>query len=142
MDRTESFITNLKEQNDVIWATLLGASCIHGDMERTRRAASHVLQVDPNNAATHMLLANAYAAAGKWKGHIEVRNEMVHKNIKKIPSATWVTIGAKSEMFYVDAEHMCLVTLSNLALFFVFFIFIYCGKILDFRSCFLAYGHK
>lgn len=63
------------------------------------------MRIDPNDAATYVLLANTYGAAGIRDKQAAVWNDMKQKNIKKIPGATWVTINGKTEMFYVDSKH-------------------------------------
>jgi len=106
LDQAEEFIISLQEQDTIIWMTLLGACCNHGDADRAQRAANQVLQREPTNAAAYVLLANTYAAAGRWKEHSLVWNQMKFNNIKKIPGSTWVTVNGKTEVFQVDADHL------------------------------------
>lgn len=70
-----------------------------------QRAAFQVFQIEPHNAATHVLLANTYAAAGLWEQQLGIWNKMRDNNIRKIPGATWVTVNGQTEMFYVDSDH-------------------------------------
>eukprot|EP00249_Psilotum_nudum_P000294 c11265_g1_i1 orf=3-212(+) len=42
----------------VEWMALLGACRIHGDVDRGKRAAGHVFEVDPQCAAAYVVLSN------------------------------------------------------------------------------------
>jgi hypothetical protein len=74
-------------------------------VERAQRAASQVLQLEPFDSATYILLVNTYAAAGRWNEQQEVWTQMANKNIQKIPGilgySEW-----QLERFYVDSEHL------------------------------------
>lgn len=63
------------------------------------------MKIDPKETSAYVLLANTYAAAGKWKEQERIFNEMATKNIKKIPASTIGTINGKTEVFYVDSHH-------------------------------------
>lgn len=105
LDHAENFILNLPEQNLVFWQTLLGASHNHGDIERTIRVATKIWEQDCNNPVTYVLLANTYAAAGRWQEQQMIWNLMKDNNIKKIPGATWVTVHGESVIFYANSQH-------------------------------------
>jgi pentatricopeptide repeat protein len=108
LEQAENFIKQLGKQEVILWQTLLGASHNRNDVARAQRAASHVLQLDPLNSATHILLANTYAAAGRSKEQLEVWTKMRNNNIKKTPGITWVSVNGQTEIFYVDSEHLYL----------------------------------
>lgn len=59
-------------------------------------------------ASPYVVLANTYASLGRWTDHAAVWNEMKANNIKKIPGSTWVTVNGRSEVFFVDADHLYL----------------------------------
>ncbi|KAJ7542948.1 hypothetical protein O6H91_01G084700 [Diphasiastrum complanatum] len=62
----EDFINNMPIQpNAVVWRTLLAAARNHGHAEIGRRAFDHVLKLEPDNAAAHVLLSNILATAGR-----------------------------------------------------------------------------
>ncbi|KAJ7518498.1 hypothetical protein O6H91_21G071800 [Diphasiastrum complanatum] len=65
--------------NDVLWLTLLGACRKHGDAERGKRAAEHVLKLDPKNNAAKVVLSNIYAAAERWDDAADVRGGMINE---------------------------------------------------------------
>jgi hypothetical protein len=47
---------------------LLGACRIHGNVEIAERVAKQILEMDPENAVSYVLLSSIYASAGK--GHL------------------------------------------------------------------------
>ncbi|KAM2636635.1 hypothetical protein EV1_021242 [Malus domestica] len=49
------------EPSIIVWRALLGACVLHNDIELGRTAAKHVLEMDPQDEATHVLLSNIYA---------------------------------------------------------------------------------
>ncbi|KAJ7518407.1 hypothetical protein O6H91_21G067400 [Diphasiastrum complanatum] len=48
--------------NVVIWMTLLASCRAFGDMERGKRAAKHILELDPQNSAAYVVLSDVHAA--------------------------------------------------------------------------------
>jgi pentatricopeptide repeat protein len=105
LEQAETFINNLPHQHISVWQALLGASRNCGDVQHAQQAASQILKLEPHNAATYVLLANTYSAAGNWMESTQIWTEMLDQNIKKIPGMTWVTINGKTETFYVDSNH-------------------------------------
>jgi pentatricopeptide repeat protein len=103
LEQAEKFINNLPRQHVSLWQTLLGASRNHGNIHFAQKAAFQILQLEPRDSSTYILLANTHAATGNWKEHTSVWSEMLNQNIKKIPGITWVTINGKTENFYVDS---------------------------------------
>lgn len=94
------------QQDDVVWSTLLRASRLHGDVELGRHAAEQVLKLNPNCAATHVLLANIYASKGKWKEAANAWKLMKSKGIMKEPGWSWVKgKGQVSKFVSGDRSH-------------------------------------
>lgn len=59
-----STICHLRKKKSA-WSSLLAASRIHGDLERGVNAANHYLDLEPNDAAAHVMLSSFYVAAGR-----------------------------------------------------------------------------
>lgn len=49
------------QKHALVWMTLLGVSRLHGDMERGRLAADHVLELGAQESGTYILLSNILA---------------------------------------------------------------------------------
>jgi pentatricopeptide repeat protein len=65
------------------WMALLGDCRIHGNVEIAECVAKQILEMEPENAVSYVLLSNIYASAGK--GHLcENENgrerKKVHRN--------------------------------------------------------------
>ena len=54
------------EPSTIIWHKFLGACRIHGKMELGQYAAKCILELEPQDAATYVLLSNSYALARIW----------------------------------------------------------------------------
>lgn len=95
------------EQDDVVWSTLLRASRQHGNVEFGRLAAEQVLKLNPNCAATHVILANIYASRGKWKEAADAWKLMKSKGITKEPGWSWTKVkGQVSAFVSGDRSHL------------------------------------
>ncbi|KAL5730469.1 hypothetical protein ACHQM5_003283 [Ranunculus cassubicifolius] len=94
------------EASAAVWGSLLGASRIHKNLELGKQAAEKLYALEPEKSGTHVLLANMYAAAGKWEDVAEVRSMMRSSKVKKEPGISWIEIKDKVHMFLVgDRSH-------------------------------------
>lgn len=94
------------EADAVIWRTLLSACSTHGNVEVAERAASHVLQLDPEDSSTYVLLSNIYANTGKWEEVSEMRKVMRCNKLRKEPGCSWIQVKDEVHMFLVgDKAH-------------------------------------
>ncbi|XP_059068257.1 pentatricopeptide repeat-containing protein At4g21065-like [Cryptomeria japonica] len=74
----------------VVWTCFLGACRSHMNIGLGVFTAMVLLDFDPKNAATYVLLSNIYAKVGKWGEAHMVRRLMEDKGIKKIPGCSWI----------------------------------------------------
>lgn len=89
-----------------IWGSLLGASRIHNNIELGECAAGHLFELDPHNAGHYVVMANIYAAAGKWEGVAMVRKIMKDRGVKKVPGCSWIEVNKISHVFSTgDRSH-------------------------------------
>ncbi|KAE8695157.1 putative pentatricopeptide repeat-containing protein [Hibiscus syriacus] len=86
-------------RDDVVWSTLLRACRVHGDVERGRRTAEKLLEMDPDCAGTHITLANIYSAKGKWREAADVRKMMRSRGVIKEPGWSWIKIKDRVSAF-------------------------------------------
>ncbi|XP_060196306.1 pentatricopeptide repeat-containing protein At3g02330, mitochondrial [Lycium barbarum] len=94
------------EADDVIWRTLLSMCKMHGNVEVAEKAAKCLLQLDPEDSSSHILLSNIYADAGMWKEVAEMRKVMRYGGLKKEPGCSWIEIKSVLHMFLVgDKAH-------------------------------------
>eukprot|EP01018_Ginkgo_biloba_P033954 Gb_18015 [translate_table: standard] len=107
LEEAEDLINGMPfEPNDVVWRSLLGACRIHGNMEIGKRAADRLLELEPEDDSTHVLLSNIYAAAGLWDEVTRVRNSMKDKGVIKEPGCSWIEVKNRMHAFLVaDRTH-------------------------------------
>uniref|UniRef100_A0A0D3E2P4 mannan endo-1,4-beta-mannosidase n=1 Tax=Brassica oleracea var. oleracea TaxID=109376 RepID=A0A0D3E2P4_BRAOL len=84
------------EKDDVVWTTLLRACTAKRDIERGRRAAERMLELDPTSSTALVTLANIYSSTGKWKEAAIVRKSMKSKGVMKEPG--WSSILIKDQV--------------------------------------------
>eukprot|EP01018_Ginkgo_biloba_P028364 Gb_34248 [translate_table: standard] len=103
LDLAEEFINNMPFEPDaIVWGAMLGACRIHGDVELGKRAAECLLELDPQNAGTHVLLSNIYAAAAKWDEVAKVRKLMKERGVKKKPGCSWIEVKSRVHAFIAE----------------------------------------
>ncbi|KAG9139554.1 hypothetical protein Leryth_016327 [Lithospermum erythrorhizon] len=104
-----------------IWGTLLGACCVHGNIELAEMASNHLFRLDPQNSGYYVLLSNLQATAGKFDISNTTRNMMKDRSVQKIPGYSWIEVNnathmftaadithPKSDQIYVMLEHLLL----------------------------------
>ncbi|XP_058097279.1 pentatricopeptide repeat-containing protein At3g13880 [Magnolia sinica] len=103
----EHFIVSSGFEDDpVMWRALLGACRIHGDTDIAERVAERVIELEPQAAASYVLLYNIYLDAGKRSSATKVRDLMKGRGIKKEPGLSWIQIGTDVHSFVVgDKSH-------------------------------------
>ncbi|KAK9131882.1 hypothetical protein Scep_011410 [Stephania cephalantha] len=107
LDEAMELVDNMPfEATAPVWGALLGASRIHKNIELGRRAAERLFILEPEKSGTHVLLANMYAAVGKWENVAEVRRLMKDGKVKKEPGMSWIEVKDKVYTFVVgDRSH-------------------------------------
>ncbi|KAF6136320.1 hypothetical protein GIB67_042805 [Kingdonia uniflora] len=92
--------------NKYVWASLLGGCRVHGNLELAKRAAEALFEIEPDNAATYVTLANIYASAGMWGEEERVRKAMDERWVVKKPGSSWIGVKRQVHVFFVgDKSH-------------------------------------
>ncbi|KAH6771131.1 Tetratricopeptide repeat superfamily protein [Perilla frutescens var. hirtella] len=95
-----------QEPSVMIWRALLGACVAHNNVEFGRFSAEKVLELEPEDESTYVLLSNMYAGAKRWDNVAVVRKRMKKKRIKKEPGLSWVENQGMVHYFVVgDDSH-------------------------------------
>lgn len=90
----------------MVWRALLGACVVHKNIDLGRFCAQHVLEMEPHDDGTHVLLSNMYAVAKRWDNVASVRKNMKRKRVKKEPGLSWVENQGVVHYFSVgDTSH-------------------------------------
>ncbi|XP_006649833.2 pentatricopeptide repeat-containing protein At5g59600-like [Oryza brachyantha] len=91
LDEAYDFIEAMPLDPDrFVWGALLGACRSHGNVELAELAASRLLAVEPDNAASYLLLSSALANAGKQDDAFMIKKLVKRRRLKKLDSCSWV----------------------------------------------------
>ncbi|XP_073143217.1 putative pentatricopeptide repeat-containing protein At5g13230, mitochondrial [Henckelia pumila] len=90
--------------NVMVWRALLGACVAHKNVELGRFAADRVLELEPQDESSYVLLSNIYAAAKRWDHVALVRKNMKKNRIKKEPGLSWIESQGIVHYFAVGDE--------------------------------------
>lgn len=101
------FIVQLETKPSAsVWGALLAGCNVHGDMNIGKLAAQMLLDDEPENSGTYLLLSNIYASSGNWREAAKMRLKMKEKGLKKQPGCSWIEVGNKVHVFVVgDKSH-------------------------------------
>lgn len=122
LDEAAELIRSMPVQPDaVIWGTLFFASANHKNIQMGEWAASRLLELDPDDSATYVLLSNMYVEANMWDQAWKIRRLMRKKGMEKDPACSLIEVdGIVSEFLVRDNAHpqkdeiyKCLIQLSR-----------------------------
>jgi len=103
LDKAGELIKQMPFEPDaLIWQIFLGACRIHGNVELGKHAAEYLLESQPRNASTYVLLSNIYAVARRWDDVKKLRKIMKDKNVKKDPGCSWIEVKRRVHSFVVE----------------------------------------
>lgn len=91
----------LVESSACVWGALLAGCNFHVNESIGKLAAKELLEVEPENAGTYLLLSNIYASSGKWREAAKVRLKMKDRGLKKQPGCSWIEVGNRIHVFVV-----------------------------------------
>ncbi|KAG6592352.1 Pentatricopeptide repeat-containing protein, partial [Cucurbita argyrosperma subsp. sororia] len=102
LDRAKEIITRMPYRpTSAMWATLIGACCIHRNTDIGEWAAEKLLEMKPEHSGYYVLIANMYAAAGSWSKLAKIRTLMRDYGVAKAPGCSWVEVGSEFVSFLV-----------------------------------------
>ncbi|KAK4769902.1 hypothetical protein SAY87_030434 [Trapa incisa] len=73
-----------------LWAVLLGACSTSTESVTAERIARKVMELDPENHLSYVLLANIYRTVGRWRDAEDIRRSMDDKSVKKMAGKSWI----------------------------------------------------
>ncbi|KAF3773279.1 Pentatricopeptide repeat-containing protein [Nymphaea thermarum] len=92
----ETFLQKLPLNPGIgFWKALLGGCRIHSNMRMAELAAGKLLELDPEDVSSYVLLSNVYAADDRWHAVSKIRRMMYDKGMKRIPGCSWIEIRSK-----------------------------------------------
>ncbi|TMX04323.1 hypothetical protein EJD97_009837 [Solanum chilense] len=94
------------EPTESVWGALLTGCRIHKNTELAAYVADRVLELGPVSSGVHVLLSNAYAAAGRYQEAAKARKMLRDRGVKKETGLSWVEEGNKVHTFAAgDRSH-------------------------------------
>uniref|UniRef100_A0A803MW91 Pentatricopeptide repeat-containing protein n=2 Tax=Chenopodium quinoa TaxID=63459 RepID=A0A803MW91_CHEQI len=101
VEEAEQFVLSLPpEQGVAVWGALLGVCGVNeGNAIVTGRNFQRLLELDPTNAAAHIVRCNMLAAAGQYGEERLLRKEMRSNRMRKVPGCSWISSGERTHVF-------------------------------------------
>ncbi|MQL95349.1 hypothetical protein Taro_028012 [Colocasia esculenta] len=89
----EDFIMSSGFDSDpVIWKALLGSCRLFGDIDRGNRVAERIMELEPQESASYVLLYNMYLDSGEQLLADKIRNKMKRQGVKKEPGLSGLNL--------------------------------------------------
>lgn len=96
-------------------STLFSACRLHKNLDLGVEIAEKLIDKDPDDSSTYIILSNMYASFGKWDEVRMVRSKMKDLGLKKNPGCSWIEINEKIVPFFVeDNSHYHLEGIGNI----------------------------
>ncbi|CAN6479268.1 unnamed protein product [Victoria cruziana] len=87
------FIRDIPVEPDaVVWRTLLGACCIHGNVRIGEKISKELLEMEPDRCGNYVISSNMFAEAGLWEEVADIRKAMKSGGFKKTIGASTVEL--------------------------------------------------
>lgn len=87
------------EPDPTVWKSLLSACRKHGNIDLARRAATALIESDPQDPVPYVMLSNMYSAIGKWEEAASIRRLMKSRGVGKEPGRSWMEINSRVHTF-------------------------------------------
>ncbi|KAK7405443.1 hypothetical protein VNO78_06741 [Psophocarpus tetragonolobus] len=101
------FINSMPFDADaLVWRTFLGSCRVHRNTKLGEHAAKMILEREPRDPATYILLSNLYASEGRWDDVAALRRSMKLKKLVKETGYSWIEVDNQVHKFHVgDTSH-------------------------------------
>ncbi|KAK1567511.1 hypothetical protein Q3G72_013050 [Acer saccharum] len=91
LEEAETLIDEADCRDDSsLWVVLLGACTTCTNSVAAERIAKKLMEMEPGNPLSYVLLANLYRAMGRWNDAVKIRSLMNDRGVKKIPGKSWI----------------------------------------------------
>ncbi|KAJ8647580.1 hypothetical protein MRB53_000603 [Persea americana] len=94
------------EPDVLIWGALMAGCRFHGDVGMAEYVGKHLIELEPDNGAVFVLLANIYSVSGRHDNAQKVWQLMKSKGLMKTPGCSSIEIRGTVHQFLVgDTSH-------------------------------------
>ncbi|XVE71292.1 hypothetical protein DITRI_Ditri10aG0139600 [Diplodiscus trichospermus] len=105
LDEAKTLVESMPFKPDaMMWKTLLGACRACGDIELATQVASHLLELEPEEHCTYILLSHMYGHLRRWDEKASVTRLMRQRGVKKVPGWSWIEIKNKVHSFNAEDQ--------------------------------------
>ncbi|KAJ4951071.1 hypothetical protein NE237_027903 [Protea cynaroides] len=105
LDEAKELIEKMETKSSVpMWGALLGACSRLGNIQMGEYAARHLMELNPNDPSSYVVLSNMYAAAGMNEDAIEVRELMRKLGMEKVPGCSSIEVNGIVHEFRVSTD--------------------------------------
>ncbi|CAD5172947.1 unnamed protein product [Musa acuminata subsp. malaccensis] len=87
------------EPTESVWGALITGCRIHKDADTAAYAATKLFETGSSSSGAHMLLSNAYAAAGRYADAAQARKAMRDRGVRKETGLSWLETAGKVHTF-------------------------------------------
>lgn len=88
----------------MVLRTLLGACRSCGDIEYASEVASRLLELEPGEHSTYILLSDMYRQFKKWNNIANIKRLMKERSVSKVPGWSWIEV--QNEVHAFNAEDL------------------------------------
>ncbi|KAJ6991648.1 pentatricopeptide repeat-containing protein [Populus alba x Populus x berolinensis] len=103
LEEAKALIDSMPFQpNAMVLKTLLGACRACGNIELAAQVASQLLEVEPEEHCTYVILSNMYGHLKRWDDKASVTRLMRERKVKKVPGWSWIEVKNKVHAFKAE----------------------------------------
>ncbi|KAE8661724.1 Pentatricopeptide repeat-containing protein [Hibiscus syriacus] len=90
-----------------MWAALLTASRVNGNLELGKFAAENLYGMEPEKLSNYVVLMNIYNRSGRLKESAAVLQTLRRKGLRMLPVCSWIEVNKRSHVFLSgDKSHV------------------------------------
>ncbi|KAL7110006.1 hypothetical protein ACP275_06G210500 [Erythranthe tilingii] len=82
----ENGIHHLRE----VWKSYVSSCWLHKNVEMMNWVSKKLLELDPDEADSYLVVSNTYSANHAWENAAKVRGLMLEREVRKIPGQSWI----------------------------------------------------
>ncbi|KAL8489220.1 hypothetical protein ACS0TY_025213 [Phlomoides rotata] len=93
--------SHMKEDADLL-STLFAACHLHGELDLGEKVANLLIEKDPDDPSTYIVLEKLYASKKKWGEARKIRSKMKELGLKKNPGCSWIEVDKRIQSFVAE----------------------------------------
>ncbi|MED6144765.1 hypothetical protein PIB30_018613 [Stylosanthes scabra] len=103
LEKAKSLVESMPFEPDaMVLKTLLAACRICGDIELAAHVAKNLLELEPEDHCTYVLLSDMYGRLKMWDEKASVTRLMRERGVKKVPGWSWIEVKNKVHAFNAE----------------------------------------